>query len=93
MAVEVTYYGKSRPRDASGALIDALPAQVGAAITVTAGVSAALPEGIYKIDATSDGLVRWGDSTLASATGGDPWKIGESQVVWIEANGKIASST
>lgn len=93
MAVEVTYHGKVRPRDASGALIDALPAQIGNTVTVTAGVSAALTEGIYEITAMSDGLVRWGDGTLANATGGDTWKTGESKVVWIVEGGKVAAST
>lgn len=92
MAVEVTYHGKSRPRGGEGALIDALPAQQGAAITVSAGISAALSEGMYEVTATSDGLVRWG-SGLTNATGGKTWKSGTEKVIWLAEGDKIAAST
>lgn len=91
MAIEMTYHG-GRPREGSGALLDALPAQVGAAAAVASGsVSAALTsDGLYRIRASADCRVRCGDGTLTNAAGGEVWGAGSVEVRYLAAGSKIA---
>lgn len=87
MALSITYHG-DRPRTGPGQPIDALGKQVGDAINV-ADNYAFLTSGLFRVRATADHTVRFGDSTLNAATNGEVWKADDREVRWMNIGEKV----
>ncbi|MCB2077304.1 MAG: hypothetical protein KDE55_06345 [Novosphingobium sp.] len=91
MSITLTYHGY-RPREDTGARVDARRAQQGDSIAVLAGqVSAALPQtGLYRVKCAAACLVRFGELEPANAAGGEHWDTSDKEIVFLEAGTKIA---
>jgi len=91
MAIKATYYGNMLPRQNNYDTVEAPGAQSGDAISVANGAvsSAVASTGIYRIKATSACTIRIGTS-LANASGGEPWAIEEKEYRYIVAGEVIA---
>lgn len=92
MAIRYTFHGQP-PAAASGYGVQALPAQVGNHVDVADGsVSGALAEGLYKINATSNSMLRWDSASLTDGTGGTQLDSGDWLVAYIKEGMKIGVS-
>ncbi len=87
MAISITFHGE-RPRTGPGSSIDALGPQDGDAVSVTDNYTF-LKTGLYRCRATAAHTVRFGESSLNSATGGEGWASGDKEVRWFAAGQKV----
>lgn len=87
MALSITFHGV-RPLDLPGRLVDALGPQVLDAATV-AGNYTFPSDGLYRVVATADHTVRFGEASLASAANGEVWKANDKEVRYMHAGDKV----
>lgn len=87
MSLSITFHG-DRPKDGPGYSVDVLGKQIGDVVTVT-GSYTFPAAGLYRIKATADHTVRFGDSSLSAATNGESWAAGEKEVRFLRAGEKV----
>jgi len=90
MAIRATPHGQRIVENGAG--IDVRGKQTGNAVVVAnAAVSSALTSpGLWRVAATSECIVRFGDSSLTNAANGEYWPAGHVEIVSLSDGAKIA---
>lgn len=87
MSLSITYHGE-RPLSRPGGAIDVLGKQKGDVVAVTGNYTFPA-SGLYRVKATADHTVRFGDASLSSAANGESWSSGEKEVRYLSEGEKV----